>query len=201
MATEATSTQAIARAETEMDLARRLAQADPAAYGELSNRFGPALHAFAASRLGGDHDRAEDIMVQTLVDAVRNIRRFSPRRATLSAWLYGIARRQVQAERRTQRRMKSLPRSAQVPMEAIPDLPARGDMAADLIDRMAAEQTIAQLAGVLSDLEMEVLMLRCVGEFSLKQIGRVVGRSERAVHSLLHRAKQRAKEGLREHAD
>jgi RNA polymerase sigma-70 factor (ECF subfamily) len=201
VATEATQTQAIARAEADTDLARRLMQADPAAYGELSSRFGPALHAFAASRLGGDHDRAEDAMVHTLVDAVRNIRRFNPRRSTLSAWLYGIARRQVQAERRTQRRKKSLPRSAQVPMEAIPDLPATGDMAADLTDRMAARQTIAQLAGVLSDLEMEVLMLRCVGEFSLKQIGRMVGRSERAVHSLLHRAKQRAREGLREHAD
>jgi DNA-directed RNA polymerase specialized sigma24 family protein len=66
---------------------------------------------------------------------------------------------------------------------------------------MAAQEKIAQLAGILSDVEMEVLMLRCVGEFSLKQIGRMVGRSERAVHSLLHRAKQRARQGVSEHAD
>jgi RNA polymerase sigma-70 factor (ECF subfamily) len=140
-------------------------------------------------------------MVQTLVDAVTNIRRFNPRRSSLSAWLFGIARRQVQAERRTQGRRKSLPRSAQVPIDTIPDLPATGDMAADLAERMAAQEKIAQLAGILSDVEMEVLMLRCVGEFSLKQIGRMVGRSERAVHSLLHRAKQRARQGVSEHAD
>jgi RNA polymerase sigma-70 factor (ECF subfamily) len=184
-----------------MDLARRLVRADPAAYEELASRFGQMLHAFAASRLGGDQDRAEDIMVQTLVDAVTNIRRFNPRRSSLSAWLFGIARRQVQAERRTQGRRKSLPRSAQVPIDTIPDLPATGDMAADLAERMAAQEKIAQLAGILSDVEMEVLMLRCVGEFSLKQIGRMVGRSERAVHSLLHRAKQRARQGVSEHAD
>jgi DNA-directed RNA polymerase specialized sigma24 family protein len=44
-----------------------------------------------------------------------------------------------------------------------------------------------------------VLVLSSIEELSVKEIGRVVGRSERAVHSLLHRAKAKARERLADH--
>jgi RNA polymerase sigma-70 factor (ECF subfamily) len=184
-----------------MDLVHRLQQGDASAHTDLYRRFGPALHRFAASRLAGDGDLAEDVMVQTLVDAARNIRRFNPRRSSLPAWLHGIARHRVQRERRNQRRSKSVPASAQVPMDAIPEVVAGGDMAGDLADRLDAEQEVSKLAHLLSDIEMEVLVLRCVGEFSIKEIAQIVRRSERAVETLLHRAKQKGREGLAKHAE
>ncbi len=43
--------------------------------GLRSARYGRRLHRFIALRLRGDAATAEDLMVQTLVDAARNIRR------------------------------------------------------------------------------------------------------------------------------
>jgi RNA polymerase sigma-70 factor (ECF subfamily) len=201
VATEATRAQSVAALEADADLVRRVRLADQAAYADFCRRFGPPLHGFAASRLAGDHDLAEDIMVQTLATAVRNIGRFNPRKATLLAWLYGIARRQIQAEIRRQKRRKSVPAHAQVPIDTIDEVPSAGDMAADLAARVDAQRKIAELSQFLSDSEMEVLTLHWVDEFSAREIARIVGRSHRAVESLLHRARQKALERWGDHAD
>ncbi len=54
---------------------------------------------------------------------------------------------------------------------------------------------------LLSEAEMEALTLHYAHDFSEREISRIVGRSERAVHSLLHRAKQKARERLVRDAD
>jgi RNA polymerase sigma-70 factor (ECF subfamily) len=176
--------------------ARRLAQREPAACAELYDRFAPGIHRFAVTRLAGDVQSAEDLVVETLADAVRDVGRFNPRRASLSAWLYGIARRRVHLERRRRRRRKSVPAAAQVPLEAVSEVAAGGDLAAGVAARLDAQRQVARLAGLLLDVEMEALALSCVERLSVKEIGQIMGRSERAVHSLLHRARQKAREGL-----
>lgn len=175
---------------------QRLRGAEAEACAELSRRFGPLIHRFAAARLGGDGELAEDVMVQTLTDAVRNLRQFDPRKSSLAAWLLGIARRQVLAERRKQSRQKSVPAAAQINLDAIPEVADAHDLAGDTAARVEAQRKVATLASVLSDLEFDALVLTCFGEFSAREVGRIVGRSERAIHSLLHRARQKARERL-----
>ncbi len=62
--------------------------------------------------------------------------------------------------------------------------------------RLEARRKVAALRSLLSEAEMEVLVLSCVEELSAREIGQVIGRSERAVHSILHRAKAKARERL-----
>jgi RNA polymerase sigma-70 factor (ECF subfamily) len=177
-------------------LIRGLHAADPAAHGELCSRFGRRLHSFAARRLRGDAELAEDIMVATLADAVRNIRGYNPRKAGFSAWLFGIARRHVIAELRQQSRRKSVPASAQVSVDALPEQHAEGDVAEDVAERIEAKRQVAIVREHLSEIEMEVLVLHCVDQLSLREIAQIVRRSERAIKSLLHRARQKARERL-----
>jgi RNA polymerase sigma-70 factor (ECF subfamily) len=139
-------------------------------------------------------------MVQTLVDAARNIRHYNPRKSSFPAWLYGIARRQIRLALRRQNRKKSIPASAQVPIDSLPELSSGEDMADGLAARLDAQQKVAELAKHLSDHEMEVLILHSVDGLSMKEIGRVLGRSEGAVESLLYRARQKARERLADHA-
>jgi RNA polymerase sigma-70 factor (ECF subfamily) len=185
----------------EAALVRGLRDGAAQASAELYDRFAPRIHRFAFSRLPGDPQTAEDIVVQTLVDAVRDINRFNPRKSTLSAWLYGIARRRIQGEVRRQTRLKSVPASAQIPLERVSETSAGGDIASALATRLDAQRQVAALASTLSVLEMEVLTLQSIDELSLKEIGQVIRRSERAVHSLLHRARQKARERLIRDAD
>ena len=102
-------------------LVAALNERSPAACAALYDRFAAGLLRFAAARLGGDVQSAEDIVVETMADAVRDIRRFSPRKSSLSAWIYGIARRRVWLEIRRQKRRKSVPTTAQVPLGDIPE--------------------------------------------------------------------------------
>jgi RNA polymerase sigma-70 factor (ECF subfamily) len=176
-------------------LVRGLRQADPNAHAQLCEQFGPPLHRYLARRLH-DTQLAEELMIQALVDAVRTISRFTARRSVFSAWLFGIARRQLGLELRRQRRRKAIPPSAQVSIEAIREQADPGDMAATLTARIEAQRQVAKLKSALSRLEMEVLTLHCLDQLSLKEIAQLLGRTERAIDSLLHRARQKARERL-----
>jgi len=175
---------------------RGLLAGTPEAARELCERFGPKLLAFAAGRFADDRQTAEDIMVQSLAKAAANIRLFNPRRSTFAAWLYGIARREIHNELRRRRRMRSVPTAAQIPMSEAVDLPDVPDLAALAVARLDAHRLVLDLASALSEMEFDVLTLSCIDELSVREIGRVVGRSERAVHSLLHRARTKARERL-----
>lgn len=201
MAAEAEQARSLSDVDSEMDLAQALRQGDERSHAQLWDRFGAPLHGFASSRLRGDRGLADDIVVQTLAAAVQGIGRFNPRRSTLSAWVYGIARRHIQGELRRQRRRKSVPPSAQVPLEEVAEAASEGDTATDVAARLDAQREVAELARILTDIEMEVLGLHYVQEFSEKEIAQIVGRSARAVHSILHRAKQKARERLVRDAD
>ena len=181
-------------------LVRGLREADAAAQAELCDGFGPRISRYLASRLGPRADAAEDLMIQTLVEASRNISRFDPRKATFVAWIFGIARRQAQLELRRQRRRRSVPTSVQTSLDSVAEQSAPGDLAEATASRIEAKRQVSKLVGYLSGAEMEVLVLRCLHQLSVKEIGQVLGRSERAIDSLLHRAKRKARERLADDA-
>jgi len=182
--------------DRELDLVRRLRGNDPGAYEELCERFGAALHGFAAQRLAGDEESAEEVMMQTLTDAVRNIGRYDSQRSSLSSWVFGIARRKIQGERRRLLRRKSIPASARASMEAAGEVGSGENVAEQVAAQLDAQRRVAELSQVLSDAEMEVLLLHFADGFSLKEIGWIVGRSAKAADSLLHRAVRKARAGL-----
>lgn len=196
MGTEEARVQPAVAAVLDAELAGRLRQADAGAQAELCDRFGPALHQYAASRLFGDQELAQEVMAETLVDAVRNIRRYNPRKSNLSAWLHGIARHRIQRQLRRQRRRQSVSSSSGIPLEALEGMPSAEDVAATATAHLDMRERVAYLSAILSDVEMEVLVLRCVGELSAREASRVMGRSTRAVETLFLRAKQKAREGL-----
>lgn len=182
--------------EPDAELIRGLREGSPEAYAVLRRRLGPALYRYAAVRLLGDAQAAEDLTVRALADAVMNIGGYDAKRASLSSWMYGIMRRQIQRELARRRRRKTIPLWAQVSLEAAAESTAGGDVAAESAQRIDAQRQVAALARVLSALEFEVLVLSCAEGLSAPEIARLVGRSQRAIHSLLHRAKQKARNRL-----
>ncbi len=177
-------------------LLRALRAGDSAAYAELCDRYGRRVHRYLASRLRDDPQTAEELAIQVLADAVRNLRHFDPRRATLLAWLFGLARRQVIAELRRRSRRKSVPAEAQVSLTSAAELALADDPTGALASRLEAQRQVADLRAHLAEAEWEVLLLHCVHELSLAEIAHALHRSERAINSLLHRARTKARERL-----
>jgi len=182
--------------ETAALLVEGLRSGDEGAYGRLYDEFGGPIQRYAARLLRTGDELAEDVMVQTLAEAVCNIEGFDPRRSTFRAWLFGIARQRAREELRRLGRRKAVPGSAHVPLDALPEQATSEDLAAQSAARIDARRRVQDLMACLSSPEMEVLVLRCVHEYSLREIGHIIGRSERAAESLLRRAKQKARERL-----
>ncbi len=179
--------------QTSAVLLRSLREGSSGAWARLYDEFAPGIRRFAAIGLDGDAETAEDVVVETLARAARHIRQFLPGKASLSAWLYGIARQRVQEELRWRRRRKSVPPWAQVSFEDLAELSDSDDLGDRTAARLDAQRRLSELPDLLSDHEAELLTLSTIDHLPVREIGRIVGCSEQAAHSALHRARQKAR--------
>jgi RNA polymerase sigma factor (sigma-70 family) len=174
-------------------LLRGLRAGSSQAWATLYDQLAPGIHRFAVSGLSGDVETAQDAVVETLADAARRISRFDPQKSSLSAWVYGIARRVVQTELRRRTRHKSVPAWAEVSFEDLAELSDSRDLGARTAARLDAQRRVREAADLLSEPELEMLSLSSINDLSVRDIGRVVGRSDQAVRVALHRARQKAR--------
>ena len=154
---------------------------------------GPSIRsdAVGGGRRGGGRCRCRD-------DGVGGpgYRSIQPKQLITRGVVYGIARRRVLLELRKRKRRKSVPREAQVSVDVIGDVGDGVDVAEGVAARLDARRKVDALRGSLTGVDFEVLVLSCVEELSAREVGQVIRRSERAVHSILHRAKKKARERL-----
>ncbi|GAA0334355.1 RNA polymerase subunit sigma-70 [Actinoallomurus spadix] len=76
---------------------------DPERFTELYRRYAADIHRYVASRLGPD--TADDLMVETFLQAFRHRHRYDPARAAVRPWLYGIATKLISRQRRSELRI------------------------------------------------------------------------------------------------
>ena len=89
---------------SERELVRRMLGGDEGAFDEFFADYFPRLFRFAVLRLR-DQDAAEDLVQNSLISAVRNLRSWRGE-ATLFTWLCTICRREISAwEKQTSRRV------------------------------------------------------------------------------------------------
>ena len=177
-------------------LVRALRSGSESAQQQFCHQYAPIIYQFALVRCIGDVALAEDIMIQTLGEALLNLHLFNPDRGNLTAWLYGIARRQIRDELRHQSRHNAAAAGWQLPLEAALNVAEEGDLAAGVAAQIDYQQQFARIAAALSAQELEVLTLLYINRLNIREIGNLMGRSESAINSILHRARQKARERL-----
>jgi RNA polymerase sigma-70 factor, ECF subfamily len=138
---------------------------------------------------------AEDIVAEVFADVCRQIERVpvrssDPENDATQAYLIGMARRKIAlALRKKERRRETEYPEADITPDTAQDLQTR------LLSQEAATM-IHKTLDALPELQREILLLKYVDLLSLREIGLVLGRSEKAVSSLLQRARATArKEG------
>jgi len=154
---------------------------DRAAIEELLGRYEPSIYRFGL-RMCGNEDAAREVLQETLLAAFRYLPGFRGD-ASLSTWLYQIARSFCIKERRGQR-----------PTHSLDD-----DLASELVDpapspdaRVHAREIGEALSRAIATLppdQREVLVLRDVEGLSAEEAAAVVGVEVGALKSRLHRAR------------
>ena len=160
------------------------AQADPARFVEIYDRYVDRIYAFV-SRRTGNRAGAEDITSQVFEQALRTIGRFEWRDVPLSAWLFRIASNAVVDYWRERARDVH---------EAPPDVPDAREVE-ELDRRIALYRHVERLP----ELQRQVIQLRFVDDKSIREAAAALDRSEGAVKQLQLRALENLRKSMGGH--
>ena len=146
-----------------------------------------------ASRLCGETEAAKDLVQDTFLNAYRGFKNFRGD-AQISTWLYTIASR---ACLRMRRRRKGAPERELSLDEFIPtsdgefrlQIPVEGLNPEDALQNKQLREALDTAIGKLPKKYKMALVLRDMEGLSAKEVGAIMGLSERAVKSRLHRAR------------
>jgi RNA polymerase sigma-70 factor (ECF subfamily) len=158
---------------------------DAAAWGRwLGEAFAPVA-AYVRWRCGGRPDLADDALQEAWLVAARRLGSFDPARARFAAWVCGIAanvvRDRLRAVARDRRRTQPLA-DAPEPTDRVPDRD-RAERVAVALDR-------------LPDRYERALRAKYLDGRSVAQIAAEWGETEKAVESVLTRARQAFREAF-----
>lgn len=150
--------------------------ADEVAFRTWYDRSLPVVYGYLFHRCGRSPELAEELTQQAFVEAVRSRSRFRGQ-AGATTWVIGIARHKlVDHFRRTERNQRRL-----APLEALPP--------SDMGSPPNAPDEIDDALAVLPSLQRAALVLHYMDDLSVRNVARVIGKSEAATASLLARGR------------
>jgi RNA polymerase sigma-70 factor (ECF subfamily) len=158
----------------------------PERFGVLFDRHAPAIHRYAARRLGPD--LADDIVADTFLTAFRQRHRYDTAHPDAAPWLYGIATKLIGRHRRDEVRFfRAIARTGLDPAaEPVADLAT---------DRAAASAVRRQLAEAIAGLprpHRDVLLLTASG-LGYQEVAGALGIPVGTVSSRLVRARTKVR--------
>lgn len=181
----------------DFELTRAMGQGDQDAARSLYDRYSCAVFRYIYRRIGERTEDAEDLTLETFLAAIELARKFDGK-SGVYAWLCGIAklkliefhRREVAAKRASVQRLISLSD------ERFAEILTDGHAGHCWLDHMTARELIDMALKGLSHDELEIVTLRIVEGHSSRDAAKLVKRSERAVESILLRARRKLRRSL-----
>ena len=157
------------------------AQADPARFIEVYDRYIDRVFAYV-SRRAGSRAVAEDITSEVFQQALSHLPRFEWRGVPFAAWLYRMAANAVTDYWRRQGRESQ---------EPPPDLPDER-----VHEELERRISLFQLVDRLPDLQRRVIEMRFVEDKSVRDVAATLARTEGAVKQLQLRALENLRKGM-----
>jgi len=168
----------------EAELIKRAKNNDPDAWDDIFNRYYPEIYAYTRYRAATTED-AEDLAAAVFERAVRHIHTYKTTGKGLGAWLQRIAsnlvidyyRRQSVPGRKTDELPPSLVDEQTSPLEHA----IQADSVTALHDKLQQ----------LPPAQQDVLVLRFLLGYNLKETAEIMGKKANAIKALQHRALER----------
>jgi len=190
--------------DPDVQLMLRFQKGDMGAFQQLFHKHSPAVVNFAF-RFVGSQARAEEIAQEVFLQVYRWQHRYEPK-AKFSTWLFKIAHNHCLNEVRKGEYRVAL-ESFDLPNDFegeerernLPDPTlAKGE---DILAAKEAADRIQQILQRIPESQRMALLLSRMEGMSYQEVAEVLGSTEKAVKSLVFRATQSLKEGLRDIID
>ena len=178
---------------TDAALVAAAQRGDVKAFGTLHSRYYARVYHLAYLKTNNVQD-AEDVASETFVRTLASLSRINLRGddSSLYPWLHRIAINLVVDghRRRPPSGVVSLDAPAVAGIRALlgSALPDRGATPHEVAERHEVQQLVRAAIAALPEDQSDVLIYRFLGDLSLREIAPLLGRSESAAKSLLHRA-------------
>jgi len=128
---------------------------------------------------------AEELVQRTVFDAVRGCGSYDPSRGSPEEWIFGIARNNIRLEARKRASRPSTNGDISLYLEAIDTKP----LPDEVLEQKETAVLVRSALGRLESKEQTVLRARYIEGLLSRDIARQIGITEKAVHSLLYRAR------------
>jgi RNA polymerase sigma-70 factor (ECF subfamily) len=171
--------------QAEASLIARAQEGDGSAVSKLYQQHAPGIYGYIASRVG-DPAIAEDLTSEVFLRALEGLPQFEVRGVPLSAWLYRIAHDRVVDHFRRQARRPTMPLKEEL-------LPIQAGIDEQVEARLWTEQLGEAIKGLTAE-QHQVILLRFVAGFKLREIAYVMDKSTDAIKMLQLRALTRLRE-------
>lgn len=165
-------------------LIKRIQKGDADAFGQLYDRFHGPVYSYVLRQVGNPAD-AEDITSTVFLYVLEKIDGFTWRGAGFAAWLFRIARNDVLDHFR---RHGTGAREIALPEDML-EQPS-GVLVEEQFETVTEERRLLCAINGLSDEQRQVVLLKLMMNFSNRQVGEVLDKTEGAVKALTHRALQ-----------
>lgn len=175
---------------TDAELLCRVRARDLSAWEQLYARCLPTVWRYVYLRTGGDRQLAEDVVSEAFLALVRQVSSLTARDGDLCAWLIAVARNKLGDQRRRAARAAVV--AAKSRDESI--LPAAGDGPEAALETAETRQQVLAVMDCLPDEERLALEWKYIDGLSVGEIAGRVGRTEKAVESVLYRARRSFRE-------
>jgi RNA polymerase sigma factor (sigma-70 family) len=153
-------------------------EGNEAAWQDLYNSLAPVVLGYL--RANGAPD-PEDVLGEVFLQVARDIARFDGEEPGFRSWVFTIAHHRLIDARR---------HSARRPVELSPEPPEPGGHADDAADEALAKigtQEVQRVLSLLSEDQRAVLLLRVIGDLSIEDVAKAVGKRPGAVKALQRR--------------
>jgi RNA polymerase sigma-70 factor (ECF subfamily) len=174
--------------DDESHLIRAMARRDPSAWAAMYDRHVGELFGVVFHLLGGDRNAAEDVNQEIWLLAIEQFDRFDPSRGEFRNWLLGIARHRALRHRRGVARHSP---------DYNFDGPSNVLAPPDLLEEVERAGVVRAALLCLQEDYRGVLLDKYVAGLTVAEIADRIGRSAKAVDSLLSRARAQLRDLLK----
>lgn len=157
------------------------AKQNPAAYEALYKKYAQRIFNYFWYRVGHQKDVAEDLLQETFMKAYQNLPRFYLRSYSYYSYLLTIAHNIL---------INHYRKPQSISLEYVGDVPDEVTVEQE-IDRRRKAELLWRAIQQLPEPEKDILLLRYQNELPIKDIARIVGKSENAVKLTLSRSRKR----------
>jgi len=170
----------------------KVAQTDSDTWREMLGRGIPQIYRMFMRRWPNP-SLAEELVQKTVFDAVRARAGHDPARGSFENWLMAIARNNFASEMRRRAARPSMDGDIAGYLEAIDSEP----LPDEVLEKKETALLVRRAMNELETKERDVLMGKYIEDLSARAIARKMQMTEKAVHSLLYRARNSLRKKLR----